>query len=123
MFGPTPADEIVRVVKSLENQLKLKPELATEVVGIAKGALVALFNEHRDMLNRNFFYEFGKTFQLDENRNEAYNKVPEKYRQDFQEGVDERKELIMHREKCDNCSLKVKTIHTPSGRIYMARRP
>ncbi len=121
MFGPMTADELISKIKKLEDQLASNPGQSTDLVCIAKGALVALFTEYRDILNKKFFYELGKTLKLDENRKQALDKVPEKYRQDFEEGANERKELIMHQEKCETCAVKIKTIHTPRGRIYMAR--
>ena len=122
MFGPMQGDDLMELARQLEVEIAGNPTAAQSQVMIPKGTLVALVNDLRDGMNRRFFYELGRSLQLEENREAAKEKVPAKYHGDFDLGVQERKQLNLNEERCDECSFKATALRTMRGRVHFVRR-
>lgn len=121
MFGPMQGDDLMKLARQLETEIAGNPVAAQGQVIIPKGTLVALVNDLRDGINRRFFYELGRSLQLEENREAAKEKVPAKYHGDFELGVQDRKQLNFSEEHCNDCTFKSTALRTMRGRVHFVR--
>ncbi len=92
---------------------------------IPKTTFVALVAEYKDCLNRKFFFELGRSVQLQENRDAVIKTVPEKYRADFEDGIHQR--LVVEQmmtEKCNSCE-KIKrfvSVRGIRGKVFIGQK-
>ena len=92
---------------------------------IPKSTFVALVAEYKDCLNRKFFFELGRSVQLQETRDNVSKTVPEKYKADFEDGVQQRlvaEQLMV--DKCNSCE-KIKrfvSVRGIRGKVFIGQK-
>lgn len=121
MYGSITGADLMQMVHEAEADIAKNPDAADKFAMLRKGTLVAVVNDLKDCLNRKFFFELGRSLQLDESRGQAINNVPERYLADFNDGVGEREKIKnFATEQCNTCEYKVTSVDTMQGRVYIA---
>lgn len=121
MYGSMAGVDLIHLAQSAEQDIVNNPDSADKFVMLPKGTLVALVNELKDCLNRKFFFELGRSLQLDESRGQVVANVPPKYLDEFNDGVGEREKIKnFATEQCNTCEYKVTSVDTMQGRVYIA---
>ena len=128
MYGEMSGEEVMNLFHKLSAEVE-----AAEAAGnhrhamlmIPKTTFVALVSEYKDCLNRKFFFELGRSMQLQENQESVAKTVPEKYRADFEDGVQQRKvvEQLMD-DKCNTCEMikRFVSVRGVRGKVFIGKK-
>ena len=127
MYGEISGEEVMNLFHKISEEIDANRKAGNHQHGdvmIPKTTFVAIIGEYKDCLNRKFFFELGRSMQLQENQESIRKMVPEKYRQDFEDGIHERKvvEQLMDN-KCNTCE-KVKrfvSVRGLRGKVFIDR--
>lgn len=121
MYGSITGADLMQMVHEAESDIAKNPNAAEKFVMLSKGTLVAVVNDLKDCLNRKFFFELGRSLQLDESRGQAISNVPERYLADFNDGLFERDKIKnLESARCNSCHYKVTAVETMRGKVYIA---
>lgn len=119
-FGTMTSDEVLKHYDELQHQIDENDAEGSKLMMIPKCVFVALVSEIKDLANRRFFFELGRTIRLSENQEATLKNVPEKYKREFLDGVGVARTLENADDRCLRC-YKAKTINTARGKVYVAK--
>ena len=128
MYGEMSGEELMNLFHKSSAELAEVEAVGnhrTSMLMIPKSTFVALVAEYKDCLNRKFFFELGRSVQLQETRDDVGKTVPEKYKADFEDGVQQRlvaEQLMV--DKCNSCE-KIKrfvSVRSIRGKVFIGQK-
>lgn len=128
MYGEMSGEEVMNLFHKISNEVAEAHKAGHTrhgMVMLPKTTFVSLVNEYKDCLNRKFFFELGRAVQLQENRDTVGKTVPDKYRPDFEDGIQQRVVVEqMMTEKCNSCE-KIKrfvSVRGIRGKVFIGKQ-
>lgn len=120
MYGEMTGDEVMSLFNKMRKDLEANHDHRKEMVMIPKSTFVAIVSEYKDCLNRKFFFELGRSLQLEENQDSIRKSVPAKYIADFQDGVKQRAAVQqLMAAQCANCTKRFVSVRGVRGRVFI----
>lgn len=127
MFGEMTGEEVMNLFHKVSKEVS-EAEAAgnhrSAMLMIPKSTFVALVGEFKDCLNRKFFFELGRSLQLEENQDSVGKTVPQKYRADYEDGVHQRQvvQQLMD-DKCKSCEKNTRfvSLNSVRGKVFIGR--
>lgn len=119
MYGSLTGSEVQELAERLAKEITNDPDSSNRSVMVPKSTLVALVTELKECMSRKFYFELGRSIQLEESRLATEKTIPKRFVGEFNDGF-LCGEHSQTRQKCESCQFRIKTLDVMNGKVYLA---
>ena len=124
MFGEMTGADVMDMYHKFDEELKSSHnDTRTSMVMVPKSTFVAIVSELKDCLNRKFFFELGRSLQLEENQESVLKTIPPKYQADYQDGIQQRESIKqLMADQCNSCTKRFISVKGLRGKVFIGTK-